>query len=147
MKLLKRLFPVVLILAFASACASADLSVAPVPMKTKIDLLFIVNNPKVEIEALLPDLVNEIAAMGIPVMISEADKLPAGCINLTYDARQSGGTIKTLSYLRINVRRDGRTIGYAYTDVGVGLGRMGTTAEKLQPLLNQLFEFVRPVKR
>jgi hypothetical protein len=147
MKTLARICPILVFLAFLAGCATNDSSIAPVSIREHIKTLFVVDNPKVDVEALLPELVNQLSAMGFEVIVVDEASVPEGGYSITYSARQSGQTVKTLTYLRIEVRKGGRLLGYAFSDAENSFDRYGKTADKLRPMLQGLFEYARPERK
>jgi hypothetical protein len=69
--------------------------------------------------------------------------VPEGATTLTCAMRMTKRTIPTVSYVRIDVRRAGRILGYAIFDDG-GTPALGTIADRVDPLLARLFTFVKP---
>jgi len=146
MKHFLRFLPLLALAAFLSACATNDMSIVPIALRTKIEMIYVVNNPAVaeDNELLQPEIVGQLSAMGfVPIVISGAEVLPDDYV-LTYSARMSGHTVKTLSYLKIEVRKGGRVVGYAFSDAESSVDKYGSTEERVSPLMNGLFEYVRP---
>lgn len=149
---MKRSIPSLLFLLlalFLGACASPNQnnSIVPVSMRDRIESIYVEANPKVDIPALLPDMLRSLSAMGFVVFIVDPGTAPEGVPVLSYEVRIGGGTnVQTITFLKVELRRNGRLLGCGVFDSSSGINQFGSTAEKLEPLLRGMFEYVRPKK-
>jgi hypothetical protein len=147
MKSFLRAFPFLAMALFMAACATDDKSIVPIPLRTKIHTIYVVENPKAmaENELLQPEIIGQLSAMGfMPMVVSDASSVSPDDYVLTYSARVSGRTIKTLSYLRVDVKQGKRAVGYAFSDAGGTVDEYGETSARVKSLFDGLFEYVRP---
>lgn len=145
MKHFLRILPFLALTFFLTACATDDKSIVPVSLRTKIDTIYVVENPEVsaENENLQPEIVSELVAMGfVPVIVSGAEVSPEDYV-LTYSARMSGRTIKTIAFLKIEVRKAGRVVGYAFSDASTSMDRYDKTSGRVKVLMDGIFEYTR----
>ena len=138
-------FLVVLSMAFLCAACTIDKSVKPVTNE-QFSLLCIRNNQDVLMDDFQSELVSQIKARGIPVLVY-TDTLPASCSHrLLYSASWSFTMSMYLSYLSIVVYRDGgdERVGEVIYDASGAkamyrFDKLGPTASKLNHLLDELF--------
>ena len=141
-------FPVfALLFAILSGCATEEQSIVPVPLRSNIGILYVVENPDAGVDALLPELIGQLSAMGFDVMVAKDGEVPEDDYSVVYQTRLSGQSVKSLSYLRISVKKGNRVVGYAFSDAHGSLSRFGSTGEKLKPLLDGLFEYAKPRRK
>jgi hypothetical protein len=145
MKILHKFFPAVFaaILLCLSACSSGEFTAVPVPLHTDVGAIYVVDAGTTWPDALAPAIVGKLAEMGFFTQVASADEVPEGAITLTCAIRMSKRTIPTVNYLRFDVRRSGRILGYAIFDDG-GTPAFGTMSDRVDPLLARLFAFVKP---
>jgi hypothetical protein len=108
----------------------------------KIDAVCIERNNSVFMEGFLPELVSQIEKQGVRTQIYNGN-LPDDCrYKLSYVANWTWDLAMYLSYANISIFDDSKLIGQATYDArqgGANMGKFGATAEKLQPLINELF--------
>lgn len=144
MKNFLRLLPMFALAVFLSACATDDKSIVPISLRTKINTIYVVDNPAAteENENLQPAIIGQLSAMGfVPMVVSSSEVSPEDYV-LTYSARMTGRNIKTLSYLRIEVRKGGRVVGYAFSDASTSIDKYDNTDARVHPLMYGIFEYV-----
>ncbi len=112
------------------------------PVEVRPAEVCIVRNETVHMEGFHDELVRQIEARGIAVR--SFDGVPAeDCRSrVSYTANWRWDMAMYLSYAQINVIEDGRPVGSAVYDAtqgGANMGKFGPTAEKLAPLVAQLF--------
>jgi hypothetical protein len=102
----------------------------------------VARNDTVHMAGFHDELVRQIEARGIAVR-SFAGALPADCRHrVNYTANWRWDMAMYLSYAQINVIEGDRPVGsatYDATQGGANMGKFGPTAEKLAPLVGQLF--------
>jgi hypothetical protein len=128
-----------------AACATDDRTVVSIPLHTPIETIYVVNNPAVSAENdnLQPAIVGQLSAMGfLPIIVDSAEVAPQDYI-LTYSARMAGHSVRTMIYLSIEVRKDGRNVGYAFSDASTSADKFGSTEDRVRPLMNGIFQYVR----
>lgn len=131
-----------------SACSSQDINVVPVPLSAKLEAIYIIDGGTQWPMELQPALVGKLSEMGfVPVLVNSAAEVPEGEAALTCAIRFTKRNVATVEYLRIDIRRGGRLLGYATSDASGGLPAFGTVAEHVNPLLEQLLMFAKPVSK
>lgn len=100
--------------------------------------LIIVNNDDVHMSGFQPELVKQVAAMGITPQVVDAP--PAGDVPyLTYKANWSWDFAMYLSYFKADLHQGSSVLRSAqYRTSGLDLNKFGPTAEKLRPVLRDL---------
>ena len=93
-------------------------------------------------EGFLPELESQIHSHGIETSVYEGN-IPEGCqYSLEYTANWAWDLAMYLTYLHIEIREDGNVIASADYDArrgGGNMGKFGHTADKMRPLLDQMF--------
>ncbi|HIB77682.1 MAG TPA: SHOCT domain-containing protein, partial [Flavobacteriales bacterium] len=93
-------------------------------------------------EGFLPELESQIHGYGVKTSVYEGD-IPSGCeYSLEYTANWAWDMAMYLTYLHIEVRKDGNVVGMVEYDArrgGANMGKFGHTAEKMRPLLAKMF--------
>jgi len=145
MKTLRTVFPAVFaaILLCLSACSSGEFPAVPVPLHTDVGAVYVVDGGTAWPDELAPAIVGKLAEMGFFTQVAGADEVPEGSTTLTCSIRMTKRTIPTVSYVRFDVRKEGRLLGYAIFDDN-GVPALGTVADRIDPLLARLFAFVKP---
>jgi hypothetical protein len=146
MKNLLKFLPTLFAAILLTGCVSDDQrSVCAIPLRTQFDLIYIENNPRADNPQVRNEIVGHLLEMGYLVQICEQGVSPENSVVLTYDCKTVGDTIKTLGKISIEVRKGQRLLGYAHDDAR-GFKRLGNTRERLDPLLDGIFEYVMPKK-
>lgn len=114
------------------------------PIPTKISDICIKRNPKVFMDAFLPELQTQIESFGIKTRVFD-DKAPDNCsFQLRYTANWTWDLAMYLTYAEIAVyenmhkQRIGRGI-YDARDGSGNLSKFGSTANKLKTITDPLF--------
>jgi hypothetical protein len=122
------------------ACAITQ-TVKPVSV-SGIEAVCIKTNDKVMMSGFLPELQSQVQAKGIKTTTFNGDR-PSSCKHhVEYTANWAWDLAMYLTYVEINVFENGLLVGQATYDARGGGGRMdkfGATADKLRPLVDQLF--------
>jgi hypothetical protein len=120
------------------ACAIIK-NVTPIPA-TDIPLICIKHNPVVQMEEFRAEIIKQIEAKGIRTQIY-VNELPAECrYTLEYMARWSFHWAVYLASADLKVKDNGTLIGRVTYESNYGNpAKYGTTAEKIRPLLDQMF--------
>lgn len=108
----------------------------------KVSDLCIKTNPRVLMEGFLPELEMQIRSHGIKARTFDS-VMPSDCTHrLEYTANWNWDLAMYLTYAELRVYEKADLIGEAVYDARWGGGRLdkfGTTASKLQPLIDELF--------
>lgn len=109
----------------------------PIP-NPPLTRLAIVNNDDVHMSGFQPELVKQVAAMGITPQVVDAP--PQGDVPyLTYQANWSWDFAMYLSYFKAELHQGPTLLRTAeYRTSGLDMNKFGPTANKLRPLLRQL---------
>ncbi|MEM1098180.1 MAG: Sbal_3080 family lipoprotein [Planctomycetota bacterium] len=128
-------------LIFALAGCSISRNVRPVENVSRIDKIYIEENPRVHMEGLLPEMVTQLEAMGyVTETYLEAPPSRAR-YRMTFTANWAWDVTMYLTYFRAELWDRGQRIGEAEYDARAGsanLGKFGTTADKIRPLLQEM---------
>ncbi|HXI69353.1 MAG TPA: Sbal_3080 family lipoprotein [Verrucomicrobiae bacterium] len=120
-------------------------NVSPVSSGTSIQTIYVQRNPKVLMDGFHPELVKQIQELGFEVESYEGSTPAAARYYLTYTANWQWDVAMYLTYFDATLFEDGKSIGNVEYDARRGSGRMdkfGHTAEKIRPLLIDLFKNV-----
>lgn len=142
---LLRTLPFLALSLFLTACATDNRTIVSIPLHTPVETIYVVDNPDVSAENdnVRPAIVGQLSAMGfLPILVESADVAPQDYV-LTYTVRMSGHSVRAISYLRIEVSKAGRNVGYAFSDASSSPDKYGATDERIRPLLNGIFQYVR----
>lgn len=124
----------------ASGCAIKR-EVRPVDASHRIQTIFIAENQRVHMEGFLPEMVTQLQDMGY-VTETYLGTPPRGArYTMTYTANWAWDLAMYLTYFRVELFDRGRPIAEAEYDARGGsahLGKFGTTAEKIRPLLEEM---------
>ncbi|MEM9753365.1 MAG: Sbal_3080 family lipoprotein [Planctomycetota bacterium] len=120
---------------------SISRNVRPVENASRIDKIYIEENPRVHMEGLLPEMVTQLEAMGyVTETYLEAPPSRAR-YTMTFTANWAWDVTMYLTYFRAELWDRGQRIGEAEYDARAGsanLGKFGTTADKIRPLLEEM---------
>lgn len=109
---------------------------------TRVEMLCIKNNKDVMMDGFLPELRKQVEAKGIRTQVYDAAP-PADCRHrLEYTANWRWDLAMYLVYANLRVTEGDVTVGEATYDARAGGGNMskfGNTADKMRPLIDQLF--------
>jgi Short C-terminal domain len=113
------------------------------PIKgTQASQVCVANNPKVHMDEFQPEVQRQIEARGIPTRAYSGTR-PAECsLHLEYTANWAWDMAMYLTYAEFRVYDGAGLAGQAVYDArngGARLDKFGTTAEKIRPLIEQLF--------
>ncbi len=133
-----RTIVVALFLGMLCSCAIIK-NVTPIPA-TDISLICIKHNPVVQMEEFRAEIIRQIEAKGIRTQIY-VNELPTDCrYTLEYMARWSFHWAVYLASADLKVKDGGTLIGRVTYESNYGNpAKYGTTAEKIRPLLDQMF--------
>lgn len=112
------------------------------PVKTPVSQVCVLDNPKVLMDEFQPEMQRQIEAKGFPTKVYSGAR-PADCSHhLEYTANWQWDMAMYLTYAELSVYDRTGLAGQAIYDARRGSGRLdkfGKTAEKLKPLIDQLF--------
>ena len=139
---MRRLTPLLLAAAGALlAACSINQKVAPVE-SAEIQTLCVESNSDVFMEEFQPTLVRLIEARGVETRVYSGAR-PEDCHHTAiYTANWRWDFAMYLSYARIEIIENHRSVGVAEYDASLGglnLGKFGTTEDKIRPLIEELF--------
>jgi hypothetical protein len=144
MKNLPRILPFMAVIAFLAACASNDVSCMPLPLRSKIASIYIENVPAQKVEVVLPQLVRQLSDMGFRVQVVDKGTAPEDGYILDYTVNFSK-KLETLDYIKIEISHNKRVVGYVTSDASGSAAKLNSTADRLKPLLDRLFQYATPV--
>lgn len=122
-----------------SACTAV--SVDPVSSTTALDIICIVDNPKVAVKDFVSVVETRFAHHGVTTkLVSSRDDCP---ITLDYTAERSWDLKPFLNYALLTLRDNGTTIGKAeYRHKGgFALTKFAGTATKMNPVIDELLGY------
>lgn len=126
-------------------------TVKPLPSGTEIDVIYLEENENVLMEGLLEEIKHQISSMGFDVVVVSSGELPADArYRMTFTANWKWDVAMNLMYFRAELFADRRLLGLASYDArsgGASLGKFGATAEKIRPVLREMFQGARPAKK
>ena len=145
MKTLVKIFPFLALLILIAACSSTgDVACMPLPLRCKIDTVYIENDPAQRVEVVIPELVRQISEKGFKAVVVDPGTAPDNGYTLKYSIKFSKGSVKTLNYVKLEMLHDKRVIGYIVSDASDSTARFNSTGDRLQPLVDRLFQFAIP---
>ena len=133
-------------LALFSGCTIAQTTVPP-PAGTQITKVYVEDNPKVLMKGFLPEVVTQVQALGFETEVYSGIPPKDAKHTLAFTANWRWDMAMYLFYFQATLMENGRILGTAEYDARMGggnPGKFGATAEKIKPLLRQLFS---PVTR
>jgi hypothetical protein len=129
-------------MAAALLVAGCTISQSVDPVAERPAEICIVRNETVHMAGFHDELVRQIEARGVAVRSFE-DAISEDChYRVSYTANWRWDMAMYLEYAQINVFEEGRPVGSAVYDAtmgGANMGKFGPTAEKIRPLVAQLF--------
>jgi hypothetical protein len=142
--IVKSFLPFFAIAALLAACSSSgDVSCMPLPMRSRIDTLYIVNDPNAKVEVVFPQLVRRLNDMGYHVEVVEPGTAPDDGYALKYEIR-FGKKLKTLDYVKLEVVHNKRVVGYVTSDSSDDHEKYNSYDARIKPLVDRLFQFAKP---
>jgi hypothetical protein len=126
----------VLLLASCTITQSVD------PVAVRPAEVCVARNDTVHMTGFHDELVRQIEARGIAVRSFDGAVSEDCRHRVSYTANWRWDMAMYLAYAQVNVTEDGRPVGSAVYDAtqgGANMGKFGPTAEKLAPLVGQLF--------
>lgn len=109
---------------------------------TRASQVCVLDNPEIFMDEFRPEMQKQIEAKGIPTTVYKGDR-PAECSHyLEYTANWQWDMAMYLTYAEMRVYDHRGLAGQAVYDARRGGGRLdkfGRTAEKIRPLIDQLF--------
>jgi hypothetical protein len=129
-----------------SGCTIAK-QVRAVPPGTQITKIYVENNPALHMDGLVPEVVAQIKKLGIDAESYSGTKPETAKHHMTITANWRWDMAMYLFYFEATLFEDHRLLGTAEYDArlgGANMGKFGSTADKIRPLLVQLLD---PVPR
>lgn len=137
-----------LFITFLSGCAIKS-NVQPVDSNTRIQKIYVEENPKVLMDGLLPEIVSQIQELGFQSESYLGDRPAAAKNYITFTANWQWDMAMYLTYFKATLYEDARVLGeveYNAKMGGANMSKFGKTADKIRPLLSELLENVeRPI--
>jgi len=125
---------------------SATQTIESVPQGERIEKVYIRDNPDVRMEELKYEIADQIEALGFAAEIYSGSR-PASAVHyMTYTANWSWDLAVYLTYFRAVLHGPDGEIGRVEYDArrANSPSRFGSTAGKIEPLLEELFKEVPP---
>jgi hypothetical protein len=141
----KLLLPLLLILPLVSGCAISR-NVTPAHAGATIDRVYVLENDKVRMEGLLPEMLSQIEQLGFPAESYRGNLPPGARFHMTYTANWNWDMAMYLTYFQATLHEDGRVVGQAEYDArrgGSNMKKFGKTSEKIRPLFEEMFQNVQ----
>ena len=129
-------------LLLCSGCAITR-NVQPVASGTQIDRIYVNKNPRVLMDGFHPEILSQIQSLGFEAVGYEGDKPKEARFYVTYTANWAWDMAMYLVYFRATLYDEGRVLGEVDYDAkmgGANMGKFGTTANKIRPLLTELLQ-------
>ena len=120
-------------------------SVSPVSSGIVIQKIYVQRNPKVLMQGFHPELVHQIQELGFEVESYDGNTPVAARYYMTYTANWQWDIAMYLTYFEGTLFENGKPIGNVEYDARGGnsnLDKYGHTADKIRPLLIELFKNV-----
>lgn len=130
-------------IAAAAALAGCAINQTVKPVAASgITNLCVKNNPQVMMSDFVKELRSQVEAKGIRTSLYDGER-PAGCKHhMEYTANWRWDMAMYLVFADLRVHEDGLLVGQATYDAlggGLNFSKFGPTADKVRPLVNQLF--------
>ncbi|MBN1404656.1 MAG: hypothetical protein JW942_09355 [Opitutales bacterium] len=117
--------------------------VVPMSQKHDVQSVYIVMNQSVLMDGFLAELTEQISDLGIkPTVVATSAQVPSNEYYLTYTANWNWDLAMYLTYFEAKLKINNELIGYAKYDSrmgGASFDKFGPTADKIRPLIRQLF--------
>ena len=131
-----------LIAMILQGCAISK-NIVPVDSSKEIEKIYVRRNNRVLMEGLHPELINQLNDLGFETASYSSD-LPRGAVHyMTYNANWSWDLAMYLSKFRATLYEDGRVLGEIDYDSTRAINHLGSTANKIRPLLQEMFANVK----
>lgn len=149
--MLKYVSTVVLGLAVLLCVSSCSIvkSVNAVQPGVTIDKIYVLRNKNVHMDGLHPEVMEQLKTLGFQVESFDSAP-PAGAVyTFVYTANWNWDMAMYLTYFQGTLMENGKVLGRVEYDSrrgGANMGKFGKTAEKIRPLLIDLFSNVNRVK-
>ncbi len=120
-------------------------NVSPVSSGTVIQKIFVQRNPDVMMDGFHPELTKQIQALGFQVETYEGKPPDSALYYMTYKANWQWDFAICLIYFEATLYEDGKPIGKVEYDArkgGYRMSKYGHTADKIRPLIIELFKNV-----
>lgn len=113
--------------------------VQPVAAEVGTDIIFVERNDRLHMEGFHPELVRQVEQFGYRVEEFTGDAPDGARFVLTYTANWRWDLAMYLYHFRAELRDRGELVGHAEYNMHYGLNKFGPTADKIRPLLRQMF--------
>jgi hypothetical protein len=140
---------IVFLVVMLSACTISQ-NVSPVGEAIFIEKVYVKDNPKAHMKELVNELVTQIDELGFYSEKFEGNRPLDATHYLEYTANWAWDMAMYLTFFEAKLYDGGQLIGEVSYDArsgGGNMGKFGRTAEKIQPLLTELFEKVERPKK
>ncbi len=124
-----------------SGCAISK-NVVPVDSGTRISKVYLLENKKVLMDGLLPELESQLNEMGFETEVYQGDRPAQAKHYMIYSANWQWDMAMYLTYFHASIYEDGRFLGEVEYDAkmgGANMSKFGKTGDKIRPLLEELF--------
>lgn len=141
MRTTKSLVTLIVITTLATGCTISR-NVMPVDSGESISKVYVLENERVHMDELVTELVTQIEQLGFESESYQGDRPDGAQHYLTYTANWSWDMAMYLTYFEATLYDDGRVLGEVEYDArsgGANMSKFGSTANKIQPLLEDLF--------
>jgi len=138
-----------LVLLFSLCSCTIVRNVTAVPAGKTIDKVYVAQNKNVHMEGLHPEVLSQLKSLGFEVESYDGAPPANAVYTLVYTANWNWDMAMYLTYFQATVMENGKVLGRAEYDSRRGGARMdkfGKTAEKIRPLLMDLFGSVDRAK-
>ncbi|WP_414665205.1 Sbal_3080 family lipoprotein [Horticoccus sp. 23ND18S-11] len=141
-KLIQSVLLAALLVTITSGCAIVQ-KVSPIESSPTISTIYIQKNPNVHMEGLLPEMVQQLTTLGFKVETFDTERPKDATHWMIFTANWQWDMAMYLTYFKATLMEDGKILGSAEYDArkgGGNMGKFGKTAEKIRPLLIELFQ-------
>lgn len=136
------------VVSFLSGCAITQ-NVVPVGNEITIKKIYVLENPNVHMDGLLPELLAQLEQLGFEAESYTGQRPDDAQYYMTFTANWAWDMAMYLTYFQASLFDNGKHLGEVEYDArmgGANMGKFGKTAEKVRPLLEQLFSNVKREK-
>lgn len=133
-----------LIVSLLSGCAISQ-NVMPVDSDVVIHKVYVLENDRVHMERLIDEIVSQLEELGFESEAYAGDRPDEAKHYLTFSANWNWDVAMYLTYFKATLYEDGRVLGEVEYDAkmgGANMNKFGKTANKIRPLLEELFQKV-----